>query len=97
MSDPHDAARTIARGTWLYDNIAPFPVATLAFPFDYWLEIGPADYEDDPIEPTPLGPDGFLYYVSFGERRVDSVGFANLQDAKAAAQRSAPNPITWDA
>lgn len=96
MSDPHDAARTIARGTWLYDNAAPFSVAIVAFPFDYWLVMGPADYEDGPIEATPLGPNGLLYYVSFGEHRVDSAGYETLHDAKVQAQRSAPSPITWE-
>lgn len=96
MDDPHEAERVIASGTWLYDDAAPFPVSIVAFPFDYWLEIGPADYEDDPVEPTPLGPDGCLYYVSFGTRRVDGRGHATIEEAKAEAQRQVPSTIAWD-
>ncbi|ANP45901.1 hypothetical protein [Candidatus Viadribacter manganicus] len=95
MDDPDEAARVIANGTWLYDSAVPFPVSIVAFPFDYWLEVGPADYEDAPVEPTPIGPDGHLYYVSFGARRVDSPGYASIEEAKAEAQRRVPSVIAW--
>ena len=96
MDDPFEAARVIANGTWLYDGTAPFPVSIVAFPFDYWLELGPADYEDDHVEPTPIGPDGYLYYVSFGARRVDGRGYATIEEAKAEAQRRVPSVIGWN-
>ena len=92
-----EAAQGIPSGTWLYDDVAPFPVWILAFPFDYWLEMGPADYQDEPVEPTPLGPDGLLYYVSFGARSAASEGCATIEEAKAEAQRRVPALIVWEA
>ena len=95
MVDPYEAARVITSGTWLYDGAALFSVSIIAFPFDYWLEVGPADYEDDPVDPTPIGPDGYLYYISFGARRVDGSGYATIEEAKADAQRRVPTVIAW--
>jgi hypothetical protein len=97
MPDHSQGSRpVVAHGTWLYDGAAPQPVRIVALAFDYWYALGEADDQLEPNEkPAPLGPDGVLYYASFGEGRVDSSGCTTIADAKAAAQERLGSPIRW--
>lgn len=96
LNQPPNRRPVVAYGTWLYDATAPLPVWVVKLAFDYWYSLGEADGQLEPGEqPKPLGPDGCLYYASFGEDRVDSSGFATVQEAKSAAQERVPSPIVW--
>lgn len=66
------AATVVATGAWHYDGAVETPVHVIALP----------------EEPTPLGPDGLLYYASF--TGIDSAGYAAVSDAKAARKRAFP-------
>jgi hypothetical protein len=86
---------TVAVGTWLYSETTPQPVCIIAMAFDYWHFLAEADGQLElDEEPTPLGPEGFLYYASF-LGGVDSSGFPTVEEAKLAAQCRVPTPIVW--
>jgi hypothetical protein len=84
----------VASGTWLYDGTASLPVWVVALDYDYWFALGAADDLLEPgEEPTPLGPDGLLYYPSF--RSIDGPGYPTIVQAKADAQARLTVPINW--
>lgn len=90
-----EEASTVAVGSWLYGGIAQLPVRIIALPYDYWYELGKADGQLEPgEEPTPLGPDGVLYYVSF--TTVDSPGYPTIVQAKESAQNRVQTPVRWE-
>ena len=94
MSTVEDAP-TVAVGYWLYDGGTELPVRIVALPYDHWYELGKADEQLEPgEEPTPLGPEGVLYYASF--TAVDSSGYPTVPLAKEAAQKRVQSQIHWE-
>lgn len=88
--------QTVRSGSWMYDGTTKMPVRIVALPYDHWYELAKADDQLEPgEEPTPLGPDGVLYYASFTS--VDSSGFSSIEAAQAAAEARLGSPIQWDA
>ena len=92
-----------AQGKWRYDASVEQPVDIVGLTFDYWYELAVADESLEPGEaPTPLGPNGMLYYVRFRRAGdlttptwVDSAGYATVAEAKSSAEASAPTTIGW--
>jgi hypothetical protein len=96
--------RIVRSGVWLYDDLVDRPVDIVSLAFDYWYELARADGQlEHGEQPTPMGPDGCLYYVRFRAAgstatptTVDSIGFSRLVDAAEAANLKAPSPIRWE-
>lgn len=95
--------KIVRTGTWLYDGAVDRPVDIIAFEYDWWYSLAAKDgLLDDNEQPTPLGPDGCLYYVRFQlaldpsePTWVDSAGYQQLSDAMAAAQEKVVGKIHW--
>ena len=91
----------IRRGTWLYDAVAPMPVAIVELDYDFWHELGRTDGTLEPDEHPQLNADGVLYYVCLrSDPRahpgwVDSPGFASVEAAIAWAANQVPSAISW--
>jgi hypothetical protein len=95
-------AAIVARGTWIYDGVAPMPVFIVATDFDFWFEVAKADGDLEPGEQPDLNAEERLYYLSFHGLRddgtfwPDSVHYKSTEEAKLAAESRVPTPIVWD-
>ena len=95
--------RIVRSGAWLYDHSVLQPVDIVALDCDVWWEIDAADgHLEEGDEPTPMGAEGFLYYVRFRQAGaeeeptwVDSAGYQTVEAAMAAAEARAPSSISW--
>ena len=80
----------VLSGTWLYGGVKAERISILARNYDYYY----AMYEEadalEGEEPTPLGPDGRLYYVSA------SPPLPTIEEAKAWADSQPWGPVDWD-
>src|SRR4051794_35121478 len=91
----------VRRGTWLYDGIAPSPVAVVRLDYDFWYEIGKADEQLEPDEKPHLNDAGFQYYVCFASPPeqhhgwVDSHGFDTVEAACEWAEKQIQSAIQW--
>jgi hypothetical protein len=93
----------VRSGQWLYDGVTLLPVDIFSLDRDFWYDLAAADDQLEPDEePTPLNPDGVLFYYRFvraGEDSEhpwpDSGGYATIEAAMAAAQERAPSQIEW--
>ncbi len=95
----------ILGGTWMYDGVLPMRVLIVACDHDrdyasrqddrlYWTD---ADYDADEDdggedEPSPLGPDGRLYYVG----HTWGPPHQTLEAAKAWVDAQPWGPANWD-
>jgi hypothetical protein len=88
--------RIVARGTWYYDGVIPYPVEIYALPARYsssrLAEDGELTGEYDESIPIPETKDGFLYQCT----PFFSGEHLSIEDVKnwAAAQPWAP--VTWE-
>ena len=88
-----DECKTVATGTWLYDQSVPRRVAILAKPAR--LASSRYDWENDcwdesaPIPPTL---DGFIYFCSLGK----SGEHLSSEAVKAWADAQLWGPVKWD-
>jgi len=94
----------VAKGIWLYGGTAETPVDVVALDYDWHYSL---DKEEGHLapgeEPTPLGPDGCLYYVRFTHALElseptwpDSCGYPLLQDAMLYAESKVVGGIRWE-
>ena len=100
MSDKIAIVRT---GTWLYGGSVETPVDIISLDCDWDYELDKADGHlaaDD--EPTPMGPDGCLYYVRFKDALSpptptwpDSIGFPTVEEAMRCAESKVQGGIHW--
>lgn len=96
-----NALTVVARGTWLYADARPMPVAIVRLGHDYWYEIAKADGDVEAGDVPTVNAEGHAYYVSYSNIRdggtflPDSRTHLSLGDAKADAESRAPSPITW--
>ena len=87
-------AKVVAEGVWIYGGTAEMPVAVISLEYDFWYEMAKADEQLEPDEePTPLGPEGVLYYSCFTS--VNSGGYPTIIQAKGDAQTRVQVPIAW--
>jgi hypothetical protein len=90
-------------GTWLYGGIVETPVDIISLDCDFDHELNKADGQLAPDdEPTPLGPDGCLYYVRFQHALTlptptwpDSRGFATVEEAMRCAEGKVKGGVRW--
>jgi hypothetical protein len=95
--------RIVCTGKWLYDGTVEKPVDIIALEYDWWYSLAYEDNQlEDGEEPTPIGPDGCLYYARFQRALdtsestwVDSPGYQQLSDAMAAAENKVVGEIQW--
>lgn len=96
-----NALMVVARGTWLYANTRPMPVAIVRVDHDYWYEIAKADNDLEIGQVPTVDEEGHAYYVSYSNIRdgetflPDSRTHRTFGDAKADAESRAPSAITW--
>jgi hypothetical protein len=93
----------VARGTWLYDGVAPTAVLVVQLDYDFWFAVGEANGDLAADETPALNDAGHLYYVRHkpgwteGEPFwPDGLGYATAAQAKAAAEASLPGPVEWN-
>ena len=90
-------------GTWLYGGTAETPVDIVSLEFDWGYEFDKAEGQlDSGDAPTPLGPDGCLYYVRFQHALSpatptwpDSTGFNTLEEAMRFAESKVDGGVRW--
>jgi hypothetical protein len=81
----------VLSGTWYYAGVNPERITIIARNYDLRYSMYEADgMLDDDDQPTPLGPDGRLYYVA------GSPALQSLAEAKAWADTQPWGPIAWD-
>jgi len=70
-----DKSSTNPKATWeildsgrcLWQGVTETGAHLVRIPFDYWYELGRADGNLEPDEAPELGPDGFGYYIVWGD------------------------------
>jgi hypothetical protein len=96
-----NALTVVARGTWLYANTRPMPVAIVRLDHDHWYEIAKENGDLESGDVPNVNAEGHAYYVSYSNIRdggtfwPDSQTHRSLGDARADAESRAPSPITW--
>ncbi len=95
--------RIVREGVWLYGGSVETAVDIVALDYDWHYSFAKQDGRLEPKEePTPLGPDGWLYYARF--RRAledteptwpDSPGFASVNDAMQYAEQKVAGGVRW--
>ncbi len=82
----------VTGGEFLYDGQVPKRIAIIARDYDVWYSMARAeDWLEPGQRPTPLGPDGLLYYQQ-GELKPHQT----LDDVKAWIEAKDYGPIKWD-
>ena len=96
-------AAIVKVGTWLYGGSVETPVDIISLACDWGYELDKADGQLAPSDqPTPMGPDGCLYYVRFQHALTsptptwpDSIGFATIEEAMICAERKVEGGVKW--
>ena len=91
----NDGAEIVATGTWLYDRIAPRPIAIMRKPAamaESRINYEADNYDIDESRPVPETKDGFLYFCSPGR----SGEHLDVESVKAWADAQPWGPVSWD-
>lgn len=98
------ALRIVREGVWLYGGSVETPVDIVALDYDWHFNLAKLDGQLEPgEEPTPLGPEGWLYYARI--RRAlqnneptwpDSPGFATVREAMQHAEQKVVGGVRWN-
>jgi hypothetical protein len=84
------ALRIVREGVWLYGGSVETPVDIVALDYDWHFNLGNEDGHLEPgEEPTPLGPDGWLYYARF-RRALASYGVTSYASYGVRSSLVAP-------
>lgn len=82
----------VTGGEFLYDGQVPMRIAIIARDYDVWHSMAQAeDWLEPGQHPTPLGPDGLLYY-----QQGELTPHQTLGGVKAWIDAKDYGPIKWD-
>ena len=98
-----DKIAIVKIGTWLYGGTVETPVDIISLDCDWDYELDKAEGQlAAGDEPTPMGPDGCLYYVRFQHALSpttptwpDSIGFATVEEAMSCAESKVMGGVRW--
>ena len=99
------ALRIVPKGIRLYGGSVETPLYVVALDYDWYYNLAKEDGQLEPGElPSPLGPEGWLYYARFRNAlqsteptSPDSPGFATVHEAMQHAEQKVAGGIRWDA
>jgi len=94
------ALSIVKTGTWLYAMEVETPVDIIALDYDWDYAFDSSDGLT--TEPSPMGPDGVLYYARFQHALEtseptwpDSPGYPTIAEAMAKAESKVKGGIRW--
>ncbi len=98
-----DKIAIVKVGTWIYGGSVETPVDIISLDCDWGYELDKVEGHLAPDDqPTPMGPDGCLYYVRFQHALTpptptwpDSIGFATVEEAMRCAEGKVKGGVRW--
>lgn len=102
-NDPKASWEVLASGRCLWEGETDIGAHLVRIPYDYWYELGKADGNFEPGETPDVGPDGFGYYIVWGDdplgwniSGVSSPTMKTPDEARIWADRKAKSEVTWN-
>ena len=102
-NDPKAAWEILDSGRCLWHEVTDTGAHLVRIPYDYWYELGKADDNLEPDEEPELGPDGFGYYIIWGENPlgwnisgVSSPTMKTPEEARTWANHKAKSKVEWN-
>ena len=101
--DPKATWAILDSGRCLWHGSTDIGAHLVRIPYDYWYELGKADGNLEPDEQPELGPDGFGYYIIWGDNPlgcnisgVSSPTMKTRDKARTWADHEAKSKVQWN-